>query len=80
MKMNPSASIETSAGVPIAWAFIGINPLTLFVPTRIADRSGPDGSLKVLNCEASNSFRDSHIGVAKRYCRKNTEGEDLQRL
>jgi len=33
MKMNPSVSIETSAGVPIAWAFIGTFLLALSVLT-----------------------------------------------
>jgi hypothetical protein len=33
MKLNPSVSIESSAGVPIAWAFLGKLPSLLHLPT-----------------------------------------------
>jgi hypothetical protein len=26
MKLNPSASVKSTAGVPIAWAFLGTQP------------------------------------------------------
>ena len=35
--MNPNASIQTSAGVPIAWAFIGTSSLAVFVLAHIAN-------------------------------------------
>jgi hypothetical protein len=51
MKLNPSACVKSSAGVPIAWAFLGTQPPRYYICTKLNEIKGPDGSLKALHCE-----------------------------